>query len=111
MAQYGREEIMSSSEVVRNFGAVLNSVVQHRREKIAIFRNNHLEAVLVAADIYESLVQAAASNCFVHDGQEGEQGDSNRLLQFLQNSRTEKTARLSQELIDRQVAEEREAWD
>ncbi len=33
MAHYAREEIMSSSEVVRNFGAVLSSVVQHRYRK------------------------------------------------------------------------------
>ena len=51
MTHYAREEIMSSSEVVRNFGAVLSSVVQHRREKVAIIRNNRLEAVLVAADV------------------------------------------------------------
>jgi PHD/YefM family antitoxin component YafN of YafNO toxin-antitoxin module len=110
MAQYGREEIMSSSEVVRNFGAVLNSVVQHQREKIAIVRNNHLEAVLVAADVYEKLEQAATSNRLAQDRQ-SEKGDSERLLQFLQNSRMEKAALLPQEAIDHQIAEEREAWD
>lgn len=31
MARYAREEIMSSSEVVRNFSEVLRSVVQHKR--------------------------------------------------------------------------------
>ena len=54
MASYSREEIMSSREVVRNFGSVLSSVVQHRREKLAIVRNNRLEAVILAVGVRAS---------------------------------------------------------
>jgi PHD/YefM family antitoxin component YafN of YafNO toxin-antitoxin module len=112
MAHYAREEIMSSSEVVRNFGAVLSSVVRHQREKVAIIRNNRLEAVLVAADVYERLEKAgetaaaasiAASN--------GAAGNSSVLLDFLRKNRITAASRLSPEEIDCQIREEREAWE
>jgi PHD/YefM family antitoxin component YafN of YafNO toxin-antitoxin module len=58
MSKYGREEIMSSSEVVRNFGSVLTIVANHQREKVAIVRNNKLEEVLLAVDVYEQMERA-----------------------------------------------------
>ena len=113
MAHYTREEIMSCSEVVRNFGAVLNSVVQHRREKIAIIRNNRLEAVLVAADVYERLEEsyetASVDTCLTVT--DGKAGNSSALLDFLNNNRIDTASRLSPEEIDRQILDEREAWE
>jgi PHD/YefM family antitoxin component YafN of YafNO toxin-antitoxin module len=113
MARYAREEIMSSSDVVRNFGAVLSSVVQHQREKVAIIRNNRLEAVLIAADVYERLEKAGevasaatsptASNCKV--------GNNSELLEFLSKNRIAAASRMSSEEIDSQIREEREAWE
>jgi PHD/YefM family antitoxin component YafN of YafNO toxin-antitoxin module len=55
MTTYSREEIMSSSEVVRNFGSVLASIAGHKRDKVAIIRNNRMEAVLVPIDEYERM--------------------------------------------------------
>ncbi len=55
MTTYAREEIMSSSEVVRNFGSVLASIAGHKREKVAIIRNNRMEAVIVPIDEYERM--------------------------------------------------------
>jgi len=55
MTTYAREEIMSSSEVVRNFGSVLASIAGHKRDKVAIIRNNRMEAVLVPIDEYERM--------------------------------------------------------
>ena len=55
MTSYAREEIMSSSEVVRNFGSVLASISGHKRDKVAIIRNNRMEAVLVPIDEYERM--------------------------------------------------------
>lgn len=106
MARYAREEIISSSDVVRNFGAVLNSVVQHRREKVAIVRNNRLEAVLVAADVYERLTISDS-------GQPAAEGAGNAaaILHFLTTSRCAPEARMSSDEIDRQILTEREAWD
>ena len=113
MAHYSREEIMSSSEVVRNFGAVLSSVVQHRREKVAIIRNNRLEAVLVAADVYERLEESceAAIIATRTTATDGKAGNSAALLDFLKNNRIAAASRLSPEEINRQILEEREAWD
>lgn len=113
MAHYAREEILSSSEVVRNFGAVLNSVVQHQRKKVAIIRNNRLEAVLVAADVYESLESIGKLSAEVKalSVSSPDVCNSSALLDFLNASRAVSSARLSQEEIDRQVREEREAWD
>jgi len=113
MAHYAREEIMSSSEVVRNFGAVLSSVVQHKREKVAIIRNNRLEAVLVAADVYERLERAGeiASDVASATASNGKTGNSAVLLHFLNNNRITAASRLSPEEIDDQIREEREAWE
>lgn len=55
MTSYAREEIMSSSEVVRNFSTVLASISGHKRDKVAIIRNNRMEAVLVPIDEYERM--------------------------------------------------------
>ncbi|MDD2364777.1 MAG: hypothetical protein PHN84_01295 [Desulfuromonadaceae bacterium] len=115
MAHYAREEIMSSSEVVRNFGAVLSSVVQHQREKVAIIRNNRLEAVLVAADVYERLERAgeaaAATAATSSTTSNGTDGNSSLLLDFLKKNRITAASRLSPEEIDNQIREEREAWE
>lgn len=46
---------MSSSEVVRNFSSVLASISGHKRDKVAILRNNRMEAVLVPIDEYERM--------------------------------------------------------
>ncbi len=112
MAHYAREEIMSSSDVVRNFGAVLSSVVRHQREKVAIIRNNRLEAVLVAADVYERLekageMAAATSTTTSNDIA----GNSSVLLDFLKKNRITAATQLSSEEIDNQIREEREAWE
>lgn len=114
MAHYAREEIMSSSELVRNFGAVLSSVAEHKRKKVAIIRNNRLEAVILAVDVYERLENA----CLVLERTELEsgnaasnEGNSDALLDFLRKNHLPAAMRMSPEEIDRQISEEREAWD
>ena len=111
MTHYAREEIMSSSDVVRNFGAVLSSVVRHQREKVAIIRNNRLEAVLVAADVYERLEKAGDRAAASTTASNGTAGNSSVLLDFLKKNRITAASRLSPEEIDRQIREEREAWE
>lgn len=112
MPSYGREEIMSSSEVVRNFGSVLTSVAKHQREKVAIVRNNRLEAVLLAVDVYERMEKTCeAVGCLGLDKEIPEAGNSGALLDYLRKSRLSATARLSPGEIDRQITEEREAWE
>jgi PHD/YefM family antitoxin component YafN of YafNO toxin-antitoxin module len=104
---------MSSSEVVRNFGSVLTSVAKHTREKVAIVRNNRLEAVLLAVDVYEQMEKTCetASHSGLDKGMPGEEGNSGILLEFLRTNRLSGVSRLSLEEIDHQILEEREAWE
>ena len=113
MSSYGREEIMSSSEVVRNFGTVLTSVAKHQRGKVAIVRNNKLEAVLLAVDVFEQMEKACetVSRMGFDQGGQGEEGNSRALLEFLSNNRLFAKNLLSPEEIDHQILEEREAWE
>lgn len=110
MSSYGREEIMSSSEVVRNFGSVLTSVAQHKRDKIAIVRNNRLEAVLLAVDVFEQM-EKTCEKARLDKEMPDEEGNSGALLNFLRTNRLCATVRLSPEEIEHQILQEREAWD
>ena len=59
MHAYTKDELISSTEIVRNFGSILDSIKEHRREKVAIMRKNKLEAVILPIDEYER-IQALA---------------------------------------------------
>jgi PHD/YefM family antitoxin component YafN of YafNO toxin-antitoxin module len=58
MVAYKKNEIVSSSDMARAFSGALNSIVKKEKEKIAISRNNKLEAVLINIDEYEALKEA-----------------------------------------------------
>jgi PHD/YefM family antitoxin component YafN of YafNO toxin-antitoxin module len=51
--------LISSTEIVRNFSAILDSIKAHRRDKVAVMRKNKLEAVILSIDEYER-IQALA---------------------------------------------------
>jgi len=58
MVAYTRDEIISATDLARNVSATLNSVVKHAQEKIAIMKNNKLEAVIIDIEEYERLKEA-----------------------------------------------------
>ena len=58
MVAYARNEIISVSDIARNFSGVLGNIIDHTKEKIAISKNNKLEAVIVNIDEYEKLREA-----------------------------------------------------
>ena len=58
MVAYTRDEIISATDLARNVSATLSSVVKHTQEKIAISKNNKLEAVLIDIEEYERLKNA-----------------------------------------------------
>lgn len=58
MVAYTRDEIISATDLARNVSATLNSVVKHTQEKIAISKNNKLEAVIIDIEEYERLKEA-----------------------------------------------------
>ena len=57
---YKKEEILSASRVARSFGRVLADLSEKRRRRVAVVKNNHLEAVLLPIDDYETMVEALA---------------------------------------------------
>ena len=58
MIAYTRDEIISATDLARNVSATLNSVVKHAQDKIAIMKNNKLEAVIIDIEEYERLKEA-----------------------------------------------------
>ena len=58
MVAYTRDEIISATDLARNVSATLNSVVKHTQDKIAIMKNNKLEAVIIDIEEYERLKNA-----------------------------------------------------
>lgn len=59
MHAYTKEELISSTEIVRNFSSILDSIKDHRREKVAVMRKNKLEAVILPVDEYERIQEVA----------------------------------------------------
>ncbi|CAA6825454.1 MAG: Antitoxin [uncultured Sulfurovum sp.] len=58
MIAYSRDEIISATDMARNFSSALNSILEHGKEKLAISKNNKLQAVLIDIEEYERLKEA-----------------------------------------------------
>lgn len=58
MIAYTRDEIISATDLARNISATLSSIVKHNKEKVAISKNNKLEAVIIDIEEYERLKEA-----------------------------------------------------
>lgn len=56
---YKKEELLSASKVARSFGQVLADLGGKRR-RVAVVKNNHLEAVLLPVEDYEAMAEACA---------------------------------------------------
>ena len=57
---YKKEELLSASTVARSFGQVLADLSGKRRRRVAVVKNNHLEAILLPVEDYENLAEALA---------------------------------------------------
>ena len=55
MVRYTKDEIQASSSVSRNFGSILDKLKKKKLEKIAVMRNNRLEAVILPIEDYEKM--------------------------------------------------------
>lgn len=55
MVSFTRNEIVSSSQFVRNFAAFLQRMTKSSDEKIAVLKNNQMQAVLIPIAEYERL--------------------------------------------------------
>ena len=55
MISYTKEEIIPSTAIARNFGDILNKLSKHSLAKVAVMRNNKIEAVILPLESFESL--------------------------------------------------------
>ena len=58
MVAYKRDEIVSASEMARGFSNILNSNIDKSKDRLAISKNNKLEAVILDIEEYEKLQNA-----------------------------------------------------
>ena len=61
MVNFNRNEIVSATQIVRQFSSIMSSLVNKTLDKIAVIRNNEMEAVILSFDEYEQLVMRAES--------------------------------------------------
>ena len=55
MVTFARNEIVSSSQFVRGFAGFLKRMTKSNDEKIAVVKNNQMQAVMIPIDEYERL--------------------------------------------------------
>ena len=58
MIAYRRDEIISITDLARNLSSTINSLVNYSKEKLAISKNNKLEAVIIPIEEYEKMKEA-----------------------------------------------------
>ena len=58
MVAYKRDEIVSASEMARGFSNILNCIIDKSKDRLAISKNNKLEAVILDIEEYEKLQNA-----------------------------------------------------
>ena len=62
MVNFNRNEIVSATQLVRQFSSIISSLVNKSLDKIAVIRNNEMEAVILSYDEYEQLVMRAEAS-------------------------------------------------
>ena len=58
MVAYENSELIPSSEFAKKFGSYLAKIKEQSVDKLAILKNNRIEAVLVSKDEYEKTQEA-----------------------------------------------------
>lgn len=58
MVTYASNELIASSEFAKKFGSYLSQIKDSTIDKIAVLKNNKVEAVLVSKDDYERMCEA-----------------------------------------------------
>ncbi len=60
MMVFDKKEIVSATQLVRQFSNFLTELTNRKLNKIAIIRNNEMQAVVLPIDEYENLVMRAS---------------------------------------------------
>jgi PHD/YefM family antitoxin component YafN of YafNO toxin-antitoxin module len=55
---YATNELIASSQMAKRFGEYLGQIKENSVEKLAILKNNKVEAVIISKDEYEKMVEA-----------------------------------------------------
>ena len=55
MVSYSTNELIPSSEFAKKFGTYLNQIKNNSVDKLAILKNNKVEAVVISKDEYENM--------------------------------------------------------
>jgi len=58
MVTYASNELIPSSEFAKKFGSYLSQIKETTIDKIAVLKNNKIEAVLVSKNDYERMIEA-----------------------------------------------------
>ena len=58
MVTYSTNELISSSEFAKKFGTYLTQIKDNTVDKLAILKNNKVEAIIISKDEYESMKEA-----------------------------------------------------
>jgi len=58
MTTYAANELIPSSEFAKRFGTYLSQITSNSIEKLAILKNNKVEAILISKDDYERMSEA-----------------------------------------------------
>lgn len=58
MVAYENDELIPSSEFAKKFGTYLAQIKDHTVDKLAVLKNNRIEAVIVSKDEYEKMQNA-----------------------------------------------------
>lgn len=58
MVTYSTNELISYSEFAKKFGTYLAQIKDNSVEKLAILKNNKVEAVIISKDEYENMKEA-----------------------------------------------------
>lgn len=62
MTNFARNEIVSSTQLVRQFSTFMNFLKNKSLSKVGIIRNNEMEAVIIPIEEYEALKAQAEQN-------------------------------------------------
>ena len=60
MMTYAKNEMMSATDMVRNFSSVLGSLSNGENKRIVIVKNNRFEAVMITVEEYEKMCEAVS---------------------------------------------------
>ena len=58
MTSFTQDEVITATDVVRNFSSELKSLTSGKKEKLVIVKNNRFEAVIIPIAEYERMCEA-----------------------------------------------------